>query len=38
MGKSDEYDLMLAQDGEVDNDEEYTSEEVYKILDIKNEI
>ena len=33
-GKSDEFDLMLARDGEVDNDEEYTSEEVYSILGI----
>ena len=30
--KSDEYDLKLAMDGEVDNDEEYTSEEVRSIL------
>ena len=30
--KSDEYDLELALDGEIDNDEEYTSEEVKKIL------
>lgn len=30
--KSDEYDLELARDGEVDNDEEYTSEEVRSIL------
>ncbi|MGN1098573.1 MAG: hypothetical protein ACI4SS_06735 [Clostridia bacterium] len=35
MGKSDEYDLQLALDGEKDNDEEYTSEEVYSILGIK---
>ena len=32
--KSDEYDLELALDSEVDNDEEYTSEEVYSILGI----
>ena len=30
--KSDEYDLMLAMDSEIDNDEEYTSEEVRSIL------
>ena len=30
--KSDEYDLMLAKDSEIDNDEEYTSEEVRSIL------
>lgn len=30
--KSDEYDLELALDGEIDNDEEYTSEEVKEIL------
>ncbi len=30
--KSDEYDLELALDSEVDNDEEYTSEEVRQIL------
>lgn len=30
--KSDAYDLELAMDGEVDNDEEYTSDEVRKIL------
>ena len=29
---SDEYDLELAMDGEIDNDEEYTSDEVRKIL------
>ena len=32
--KSDEYDLELALDSEIDNDEEYTSEEVYSILGI----
>lgn len=32
MEKSDAYDLELAMDGEVDNDEEYTSDEVRKIL------
>ena len=30
--KSDEYDLELALDSEIDNDEEYTSEEVRQIL------
>ena len=30
--KSDEYDLKLAMDSEIDNDEEYTSEEVRSIL------
>ena len=30
--KSDAYDLELAMDSEVDNDEEYTSDEVRKIL------
>ncbi len=30
--KSDEYDLKLAADSEIDNDEEYTSEEVRSIL------
>ena len=30
--KSDEYDLELAKDGEVDNDEEFTAEEVREIL------
>ena len=29
---SDEYDLELTMDSEVDNDEEYTSDEVRKIL------
>ena len=29
---SDAYDLELAIDSEVDNDEEYTSDEVRKIL------
>ena len=33
--QSDAYDLELVKDGEIDNDEEYTSEEVYKILGIK---
>ena len=32
MEKSDEYDLELALDSEIDNDEEYTSEEVRQIL------
>lgn len=32
LGKSDEYDLQMALDSEVDNDQEYTSEEVLKIL------
>lgn len=35
ISHSDEYDLELAKDGEIDNDEEYTSEEVYKILGIE---
>lgn len=30
--KSDEYDLKMALDSEIDNDEEYTSDEVNKIL------
>ena len=30
--KSDEYDLKLAMDSEIDNDEEYTAEEVRSIL------
>lgn len=30
--KSDEYDLKMALDSEIDNEEEYTSEEVNKIL------
>ena len=30
--KSDEYDLKLAMDSEIDNDEEYTAEEVRGIL------
>lgn len=32
MEKSDAYDLELAMDSEVDNDKEYTSDEVRKIL------
>ena len=32
MEKSDKYDLELALDGEIDNDEEYSSEEVKRIL------
>lgn len=30
--KSDEYDLKMALDSDIDNDEEYTSDEVNKIL------
>ncbi len=30
--KSDDYDLKMALDSEIDNDEEYTSDEVNKIL------
>lgn len=30
--KADEYDLQMALDSEFDNDEEYTDEEVNKIL------
>lgn len=30
--KSDEYDLQMALDSEIDNDEEYTADEFNKIL------
>lgn len=33
--KSDDFDLQLVRDGEVDNDEEYTLEEVNKILGLQ---
>lgn len=32
INKSDEYDLQMVLDSQIDNDEEYTSEQVNKIL------
>ena len=30
--RSDEYDLELVEEGKIDNEQEYTSEEVHRIL------